>query len=112
LISSEALRLYYGLLDRFVDMQRQFYGLNASYYSLLDNFTTLLSNQSQLQERFDGLNNSFYDHLLDYDTQMQNMRNLMYILAAATAIFLIATVYLSRIAHSRAKTRIKVIRER
>ena len=188
LISSEALRLYYELLDRFVELQQQFYSLNASYYSLLNNFTvltgsfsqlqqsfdalnsayqnlvglnqsyydllsnftllldnftllqqnftslnlayqsfhslnasycsllnnftTLLSDHSQLQERFDGLNSSYHEHLLDYDAQMQNMRNLVYILAAATAIFIIATIYLSRIAHSRTKTRIKVIGER
>jgi len=113
---------YYDLLSNFSLLQQNFtslnlayqifYSLNASYYSLLNNFTTLLSDHSQLQERFDGLNSSYHEHLLDYDTQMQNMRNMLYILAAATAIFIIATIYLSKIAHSRTKTRIKVIGER
>jgi len=100
IISSETLHLYNELLDKHVKLQIDLYNLNATYYGLLNNYNILLGNYSQLQESYRELNNSYQEHLLDYSRNVHNIRNLMYIFAATTAIFIITTIYLSKHAHA------------
>ena len=88
------------------------YSLNQTYYDLINNYTTLLIDYSQLKGSFEMLNNSYQEHLLDYFEQIENTRNLLYIFIATTAIFIIATVYLSKRVHASSTIRTKVIEER
>jgi parallel beta-helix repeat protein len=92
IISPKTLHLYNELLDKHVKLQTDLYNLNATYYDLLNNYSILLGNYSQLQK-------SYHEHLLDYSKNVHNIRNLMYIFAATTAIFIITTIYLSKRAH-------------
>jgi parallel beta-helix repeat protein len=99
IVSSKMLYHYNELLDKHINLQTELYGLNATYYSLLDNYTILLGNYSQLRESHHKLNNSCQEHLLDYSKNVHDIRNLMYMFAATTAIFIITTIYLSKHAH-------------
>jgi len=76
------------------------YNLNATYHAFLINYSILLGNYSQLQESYHELNKSYQEHLSDYSRSIYNIRNLMYIFAATTAIFIITTIYLSKHAHA------------
>ncbi len=58
-IYSEALHLYYELLDNYIKLQADFAILNGTYHALLYNYTLLLGNLSQTQQRFDALNASY-----------------------------------------------------
>jgi len=93
IISSKTLYLYNELLDKYIKLQVDLYNLNLSYFELLGNY-------SELQESYRELNNSYQEHLSDYSQNVCNVRNLMYIFAATTAIFLMTTIYLSKHAHS------------
>jgi len=93
IISSKTLYLYNELLDKYIKLQVDLYNLNLSYFELLGNY-------SELQGSYRELNNSYQEHLSDYSQNVCNVRNLMYIFAATTAIFLMTTIYLSKHAHS------------
>lgn len=58
-IYSEALHLYYELLDNYLKLRADFTVLNETYHALLYNYTLLLGNLSQTQQRFDALNASY-----------------------------------------------------
>ncbi|MDI6904833.1 MAG: NosD domain-containing protein [Candidatus Bathyarchaeia archaeon] len=105
IISSKTLYLYNELLDKHVKLQMDLYDLNALYYDFLKNYSILLGNYSQLQESYSELNHSYQEHLSDYSKNVHNIRNLMYIFAATTAIFIITTIYLSKHAHAN-KTKV------
>lgn len=100
IISSKTLLLYNALLDEYVKLQNDFFDLNSTYSELLDDYNTLLGNYTQLQENYRALNSSYQEYLSAYSESAQNMRNLMYIFAAATAVFLATTVYLSKHTHT------------
>jgi parallel beta-helix repeat protein len=107
IISSETLYLYYELLDKYIRLETDLYDLNATYRELLNNYTDFLTNYSdslincsELQKSHQQLNNSYQEFLVDYSKKVNNIQNLMYILAATTAIFIITTIYLSRSAHA------------
>jgi parallel beta-helix repeat protein len=138
IISSKTLHLYNELLDKYAKLQTDLYNLNVTYNNLLNNYSSLLGNYSQLQEDYRELNNSYQEHLLNYSSllgnysQLQedyyelnssyqehllhynenahNIRNLMYILATTTAIFIATTIYLSKSAHA-SKTKVFKNRE-
>jgi nitrous oxidase accessory protein len=97
IISREA---YNELLDRYLQLQIDFLNLNLTYYDLLNNYSIILVNYTQLQENYNGLNSTLQKHLLDYSEQTQNVRNLMYIAATITAIFIMTAIYLSKRAHA------------
>jgi len=101
IISSKVQHLYHELLDEYKKLQIDLYNLNATYYDLLNNYGLLLSNYSSLQNSYYELNTSYLEHLLDYSKNIHNIRNLMYIFASTTAIFIITTIYLSKSAHER-----------
>jgi parallel beta-helix repeat protein len=127
-ISSKTMDLYDQLLDRFLALNATYYqllsnyttqlcllnnnteqlgllseykaqletdlsSLNSTFNDLLRSYTNLLGNYSQLQQSYSELNSS-------YGQNQQNVRSLTYIFAAATAILIIFTVYLSKHASS------------
>lgn len=81
--------------------------LNESTYQYIGYYLDLLSNFSQLQANYTALSNSYQGYLNDYAIQVQNLRNLMYIFATITAVFLVTTVYLSRRTYSTIKLKRK-----
>jgi len=100
IISSKTLNIYNQLLEKYLKLQTNLYNLNMTYFSLLSNYTAFLNRYNQLQQNYLQLNASYHEHLLDYHESLQNFRNLMYIFAAATAIFIITTIYLSKHIHA------------
>ena len=100
IISSKTLYLYYELIDKYTKLQDDLYNLNETYHDLLNNYSILLGDYNQLQENYNELNNTYNEHLMDYSKNVNNIRNLMYIFAASTAIFIITTIYLSKYAHT------------
>jgi len=105
IISSETLLLYYELRTDYSQLQAVLSDLNTTYQGLLNNYNILLANYSQLQESIDKLNASYEKYLSDYSDQMQIIRSLVYMFAATTAIFMITTIYLSKIAHAGVRTK-------
>jgi len=112
IISSEMLLLYNELLDKFLKLQIDLVDLNTTYYDLVKNYSVLLDNYSQLQDDYRDLNSSYQEHLSVYSENVQNLRNLVYIFAATTAIFLITTIYLSKRAHAIIATKTTVIEDK
>jgi parallel beta-helix repeat protein len=104
IISSETWNLLQQLLQNLSTSQENLQDLNLTYLSLLSNYTDLLSNYSQIQQRYLELNDSYTHHLSEYNDSLQNLRNLMYIFAGVSAVFIATTVYLSSRLHTR-KTR-------
>jgi len=100
IISSKSLYLYSELLDDYIQLQLDIYDLNTTYYDLLDDYNTLLDNCSHLQTSYNELNSSSQKHLSNYSENAHNIQNLMYVFAATTIVFIITTMYLSRIAHT------------
>jgi parallel beta-helix repeat protein len=109
IVSSKTLTLYLGLLDVYFKLQADFNDLNVTYHNLLENYSIFLYNYSQLLQSFNSLNNSYRDHLLDYSDQIQNTRNLTYIFAATTALFIMTTIYLSKKSHENIRVKTKLI---
>lgn len=112
IIYSEALHLYDALLNRHLKLQMDLYNLNETFNLLSSDYGVLSYNYSQLQASFDKLNDAYREHLMEYSEQVQNLRNLTYILAAITAIFIMTTIYLSKIAHVRVTARTKITEEK
>lgn len=81
------------------DLLNNYLGLNSSYNSLLNLYGNLVGNFSQLQDRV--LNSE----------QAQDTRNLAFIVAGLTAIYIVTTVYLSKRAHTGATRRAKMFEE-
>lgn len=112
IISSEILLLFNDLLDKYLTLQTDLIDLNTTYYDLIQNYSVLLDNYSQLQNNYRDLNTSYQEHLSLYSENVQNLRNLLYIFAATTAIFLITTIYLSKRAHAVITTKTTVIEDK
>jgi parallel beta-helix repeat protein len=103
IIYSETMQLYVELLDNYNGLLSDFDNLSAANSGLLENYSSLLNSLLELQNRYSALNASYTEHLSDYSKSVENFRNLLYIFAATTAIFLVAIAYLSK----RASTSIK-----
>jgi parallel beta-helix repeat protein len=73
--------------------------LGTNFQNLSATYLTLLGNYSTLRASFDEMATSYKKHLASYSDQSQNLQNLIYVLAAMTAIFIATTVYLSKQAH-------------
>jgi len=97
---SVVLGNYSQLQKGYLELRIDLYDLNATYHDLLNNYSVVLGNYSQLQKGYLELNHSYQEHLSDYSQYVHNIRNLMYIFAATTAIFIITTIYLSKHAHA------------
>lgn len=95
-ISSKTLHLYNDLLAQYLALQLILNDMNTTYYGLLDNYTFLFINFSQLQDRYLAMNSSYQEHLSDYSRNAESFKNLTYAFASTTAIFLLITIYLSK----------------
>lgn len=102
IISSETLRLYFELFAKYD-------GLNQSYTSLLSDYRALLENYGSLQESLNDLNGSYQQLLINYSMQNQIIQNLVYVVMFSIAVFIVVTVYLSKHAHARAASKVKVV---
>ncbi len=91
---------YYRHLDDYGKLYEVYQTLNATYYDLLVYCDDLFGNYSLLQDNYWALNSSYYRHLDDYSQSERNLQNLIYMFAATAAIFVAATTYLSKHAHS------------
>jgi parallel beta-helix repeat protein len=112
IVSSETLRLYNELLANYTKLLGDFFGLNATHNILRENFNTLSDSLAELMSRYLALNASYYEHLLDYSRSEENMRNLMYVFAATTAVFLVTTIYLSKRTHTSNKHKTMVFNKK
>jgi hypothetical protein len=93
---------YYAVLDSYRSvLQSDIDDLNATYQNLMDGYTSLTYNYTQLQQDYFALNSSFMEISSDFSESMQNLRNIAYIFAVTTAIFLAAIVYLSKATNGR-----------
>jgi parallel beta-helix repeat protein len=101
IISSNILNLYNELLEKHSKLSGDLYNLNVTYLDLLSNYTAFLDRYTQLQQDYLELNASYNLHLMDYSDVLQNFRSLMYIFAAATAVLIVSTVYISNRVHTR-----------
>jgi parallel beta-helix repeat protein len=109
---------YYGLLTNYLKLQSDLFNLskalndssvqylglqgslqtlNQTYYGLLTDYSRLLGNYTSLLQDFDAMGISYQQHLYDDSEQTQNIRSLIYIFAATTAIFMMTTLYLSKL---------------
>ena len=95
--SSHTIRIISSLARK---LQIDLYNLNTTYYELQNNYSIFLGNYSELQKSYLELNKSYQNNLSDISKNVHNIRNLMYIFAATTAIFIITTIYLSKHAHA------------
>jgi parallel beta-helix repeat protein len=87
---------YYNLTDAYAELQKNLYNLNNAYNDLLNILNIILGNYTQLQDAYQTLNSSYQEHLLKYSENVDKIQNLTYIFAIATAILIIAIVYLSK----------------
>jgi hypothetical protein len=85
------------------------------YLELLDKIHSLNDTNNMLVEKFNALNETLYDLITNwsdfqklffnmntsYQVQEQNLKNLAYIFALATAIFIMVTIYLSKVAYTK-----------
>jgi nitrous oxidase accessory protein len=100
-ISSRTLYLLNQLLEKYLQLQATLGAQNNTYDTLLHNYSNLSLSYDQLKQAYDSLRSS-YDSLLHAQSESNdNNRNMLYITAAATAVFLSSTVYLSKRAHER-----------
>ena len=90
----ELLDLYYQLLDRIRSLNDTNNMLVEKINALNETLHNLLMDWSDFQKLFLNLNASYQD-------QAQNLKYLAYVFAAATAIFIMITIYLSKVAHSK-----------
>lgn len=103
IISSETLRFYNDLLGKYASLLADFNNLSGTQGNFLGNYSVLLNNLSQLENMYSALNASYFEHLSNYSRSTENLQNLIYVFAATTAIFLIATIYLSKRANTATK---------
>jgi parallel beta-helix repeat protein len=96
IFTSKSLRLYTDLLKTQLDLEKNLEALNSTYQTLLQDYGNLLDNYTKLQKSYDSLNNSSQSLLRNSYQSGQNIRSLSYIFAAIVAVFIIATIYLSK----------------
>ena len=100
IISSTALDLLSQMLDKYLQLQAEIGRQNDTYNTLLNNHSQLWNSYDQLKQAYDSLKSS-YNSLLDAQSENVNSRqNMLYIIAAGTAVFLGSLLYLSKRAHA------------
>jgi parallel beta-helix repeat protein len=93
---------YHSLLNNYSSsMQASLSDLNSTYRTLLNNYIILADNYTRLLQDHQALDSSYQEHLRVFSEDAQNLRNLIYIFAALTGVFLVTTVYLSRRVHGK-----------
>jgi parallel beta-helix repeat protein len=122
IIYFELLDLYYQLLDEFHGLNvtnnalvKEFNSLNETLHNLLKNYDELQNHLENLNSMLAALNKTLHNFLNDYgdfqkefsdmsmsyQKEVQNFKSLTYIFAAVTAVFIMITIYLSKIAHEK-----------
>jgi len=74
---------------------------NNTYELLLFKYNNLSDTYDQLKQAYDSLKSSYDNLLLAQSQSKENSQSMLYVIAAATAVFLASTVYLSKRAHER-----------
>jgi len=96
IISSTTLYLLSQMLDKYLQLQTEIGRQNDTYNVLFNNYSRLWNSYDQLKQAYDSLKSS-YDSLLNAQSENANSRqNMLYIIAAGTAVFLGSLVYLSK----------------
>lgn len=95
---------HYGLLEEYLNLTEKMLVLNASNNALLEKFQVLNETLSNLLEDYNKLQNEIDYANLFYQAQAQNFKELLYIFAAMTAVFIVTTIYLSKKAHEKSGT--------
>jgi parallel beta-helix repeat protein len=101
LISSNTAYLLGQLLEKYMQLQILLAAQNGTIKNTLDDYNNLLDQYNQLRQEHNQLNDSYNNNLRVYFQGVDNSRNLVYIVAAATAVLLATTVYLSRRLHKK-----------
>jgi len=104
-VSSRTLSLYNALLDTYLKLRTDLNDLNDTYRVFLDSYASLLLNYTELEIKYQQLNASLQDHTTNQFQDAENIRNITYILAGTTAVFLVTTVYLSTRMYAERKHR-------
>jgi len=76
IIYSEALHLYYELLESFTALQSDFLTLNSTYYVLLHSYELILGNLTQTQQEVETLNTTYNVLLNNYNALIQSFAQL------------------------------------
>jgi parallel beta-helix repeat protein len=118
----ELLDLYYQLLDKIHSLNatnnalmNEFNSLNETLHNLLKNYNELQNDLGDIYGVLTALNETLHNFLNDYgdfqkefsdmstsyQNEVQNFKSLTYVFAAMTAIFIMVTIYLSKIAHTK-----------
>jgi nitrous oxidase accessory protein len=100
-ISSKTLYLLNQLLEKYLQLQVTLGIQNNTYDHLVYNFNNLSNSYNQLKQAYDSLKSSYDSLLLAQSKSEDNNRSMLYVTAAATAVFLASTVYLSKRAHEK-----------
>jgi hypothetical protein len=90
----ELLDLYYQLLDKI-------YSLNATIDALVKEFNSLYETLHSFLNDYGDFQKEFSDMSTSYQNEVQNFKSLTYVFAAMTAISIMVTIYLSKIAHEK-----------
>jgi hypothetical protein len=99
IISSKALYLLNQLLEKYVQLEATLGAQNTTYDTLLKDYSNLSDRYDQLKKAYENLKSSYDDLLEGQSESINNNRSTLLIIAAAVAVFLSATVYLSKRAH-------------
>lgn len=95
---------HYILLEEYLNLKEKMLALNISNSGLLEQFQMLNETLYNLLEDYDKLQNEIDSANLSYQTQAQNFKDLLYIFAAMTTVFIATTIYLSKKAHEKGGT--------
>jgi len=106
LISSKTAYLLGQLLENYMQLQILLTAQNGTIKNILDDYNNLLDQYNQLRQEHNQLNDSYSNNLRIYFQSVDNNRNLVYIIAAATAVLLVTTVYLSRRLHKKPSSQV------
>ena len=101
LISSKTLYLLSQMLEKYLQLQADLGSQNNTYNVLLSNYSRLWDSYDQLKQAYDSLKSSYENLLRVQSESANNNQNLLYIIAAGTAVFLGSMVYLSKRAHEK-----------
>jgi len=72
IVSSKLLYLYNELLNKYTELQIDFYSLNSTYHELLNNQSMLLSSYIQLLESYGTLNLTTHELLSNYSQLLES----------------------------------------
>ena len=101
MISSKNLYLLNQLLEKYLQLQVTVGAQNNTYNVLVYNYNNLSNSYNQLKQAYDSLRSSYDSLLLAQSESKDNNRSMIYIIAAATAVFLASTVYISKRVHEK-----------